>query len=362
MRSLTRLIAPGAIVTLFYFGVLVYPVLRCLWLIMPDWRPGTGTLLVIMLGPLLGRLACEWRSNAFTRGLSALSMTWLGCCFVLFSVTITWEITNVFANWPAATSGIALLGAAAAVSLAGIHNARALGVRVRGIESDRIPAALRVAQISDVHLGSRGDGFLRRVVERVNEQAPDLVLITGDLIDFAHMRRSLIAPLANLDAPALFCTGNHERYVDLEAIVTRLQDLGIEVLRNRTVVANGVAISGVDDADDRYQVRNKLRHMTAEPGLFHVLLYHRPDGAEDAAAWGADLMLTGQTHNGQIIPFNYLVKRIFPRICGEYRVGGLQLFVSPGTGTWGPVMRLGSRNEITMFELRPTVAPGAGAG
>ena len=89
---------------------------------------------------------------------------------------------------------------------------------------------------------------------------------------------------------------------------------------------------------------------------FTILLYHRPEGVEDAARSGIDLMLCGHTHNGQIVPFDRIVKRYFPRIAGRFDIDGMVLYVSPGTGTWGPTMRLGSSNEITMFEL----SPGAG--
>jgi len=94
-----------------------------------------------------------------------------------------------------------------------------------------------------------------------------------------------------------------------------------------------------------------LRALEPAPDAFRILLYHRPDGAEDAALWGAHLMLCGHTHNGQIVPFNYVVRRVFPRIQGRYDVDGMQLYVSPGTGTWGPVLRLGSRSEISLITL-----------
>jgi predicted MPP superfamily phosphohydrolase len=80
-------------------------------------------------------------------------------------------------------------------------------------------------------------------------------------------------------------------------------------------------------------------------------MYHRPDGLEAAAEAGLDLMLSGHTHNGQIYPFSLLVRSQFSRICGRYQQGDTTLYVSPGTGTWGPVMRLGSANEVTLIEL-----------
>lgn len=95
-----------------------------------------------------------------------------------------------------------------------------------------------------------------------------------------------------------------------------------------------------------------LPALPQDPSRYQVLLYHRPDGLEAAAAANIDLMLCGHTHNGQIVPFNFLVRRVFPRIVGLHDLGGTRLYVSPGTGTWGPVMRLGTRSEITVFDVR----------
>jgi predicted MPP superfamily phosphohydrolase len=219
---------------------------------------------------------------------------------------------------------------------------------------DSAPADVRgtsIAQITDLHIGSRGGGFLRRVVNRLNRLDADYVMITGDLVDFNGISSAELAPLADLTAPAYFCIGNHERYDDLEDICTRLDGHGVTVLRNRSVLAGGLQFVGVDDADARSQVRTTLATLTAAPGVYRVLLYHRPDGAEDAADWGAHLMLCGHTHNGQMFPFNYLVRRMYPRIRGRFDIGDMTLYVSRGTGTWGPVMRLGSRPEISMIQL-----------
>ena len=144
--------------------------------------------------------------------------------------------------------------------------------------------------------------------------------------------------------------------MDLEAICTRLSGLGIKVLRNQTVLEDGVQFIGIDDADARTQVASQLPALEPAANALRILLYHRPDGAEAAASWGVHLMLCGHTHNGQIMPFNWLVKRQFARIKGLYSVAGLYLYVSPGTGTWGPVMRLGTTCEITHLQIEPIPA------
>jgi uncharacterized protein len=344
-----RRLLPAVVFTLIYFAVLVYPVLRILGLCFPSWQPGTLELLAIMVLPVAGRLACEWLPSLPGRAVSAVVMTWLGICFIGFCLVLPWELLTVVAPLPERGSGLALLGSTVGLAVLAFVNAQRLHlveVPVRG------PAALRglkLAQISDVHVGSRGGRFLARVVRKANAARADYIMITGDLVDFRAVGSDVLAPLQTLEAPAFFVIGNHERYVDCDAICRRLEGLGVRVLRNASVRAGPLQLLGIDDAEPKNQVRNVLERLSPDPDAFRVLLYHRPDGADDAAAWGAQLMLCGHTHNGQIVPFNYLVRRVFPRIRGSYVVGGLHLYVSPGTGTWGPVLRLGSRCEITVL-------------
>ena len=128
-------------------------------------------------------------------------------------------------------------------------------------------------------------------------------------------------------------------------------DLWIRALDEAGVLADGLQLIGIDDADDVHQIGRELANITVDPQCFKVLLYHRPLGWDSAVKAGIDLTLSGHTHNGQIFPFNWLVKQQFKLITGLHRSGQCQLYVSPGTGTWGPVMRLGSRNEITCIDL-----------
>jgi predicted MPP superfamily phosphohydrolase len=351
LRQLLRRVAPVLVITLLYYGILVYPVLRIGFLCFPAWRPDTPELLAIMVGPLIGRLGYEWLPGPFTRWLSAVTLTWLGVCFLAFCLLVPWELVNLALPLDGQSSGWALLGATAALAFWGMANAQRLSVRRVDIPAPATVKGLRLAQISDVHVGSRSGRFLQRVVRRVNDQQPHYVLITGDLVDFRNIRQKELAALAGLAAPAYFIIGNHERYVDVEEICQRLRNLGVRVLRNESLLVDRLQIVGIDDAEARTQVGKLLPYFEPADDCFRILLYHRPDGAADAAAWGANLMLCGHTHNGQIVPFNHVVRRVFPRICGLYQVGPMQLYVSPGTGTWGPIMRLGSRCEVSMIHL-----------
>ena len=107
------------------------------------------------------------------------------------------------------------------------------------------------------------------------------------------------------------------------------------------------------DMDDALQVSRQIARVTVEHENYVILLYHRPRGLRAAADSGVDLMLSGHTHNGQIVPFNLIVARVFKKTQGLYQRGKTSLYVSTGTGTWGPIMRIGTRSEITLFEIIP---------
>ena len=350
-RRLRRNATRTLIVTALYFSILVYPVVRLVALVLPGWSPSTIELLAVILLPLALRMSHERWPGAATRMLSAIALTWLGVCFQLFAMMVVFEIANLVVPLPHRTAGLVMLAAIGALTIVGFVNAQLLAVRKVRIPAPAAVAAKRLVQISDVHVGSRSPALLTRIATRVRALAPDYVLITGDLIDFSGISRDALAPLADLGAPTYFAIGNHERYVDLAAIDERLRALGIRVLRDRAEIDGPFQFIGVDDDESVERVAARLERIPLSQAHYGVLLYHRPDGFEAAAARDIPLTLSGHTHAGQLFPFNFIVKRVFPRIVGLYELNGSRLYVSPGTGTWGPILRIGSRSEITLIEL-----------
>ncbi len=251
-------------------------------------------------------------------------------------------------------------GVVAGLSALGVRNAlgavqvKEVEVRLRGL-----PAALagfKLVQISDVHVGAllRKD-WVGQVVDRIRSLSPDLVAITGDLVDgTVDELREQVAPLARLEAKhgVFFSTGNHDHYSGADAWCAHLPTLGVQPLRNRRVsIAPGLELAGIDDPSGAPDLTKALAGR--DPSLALVLLAHQPRQFAEAARKGVGLTLSGHTHGGQIWPFSWLVALAQPYLAGLHARGESQLYVSRGTGFWGPPMRVLAPAEITLIRLQP---------
>lgn len=265
----------------------------------------------------------------------------------------------------------AVAAGAASVGLVGVGTATALGppdllrvpVRLRNLDSAF--HGFRIAVVSDIHLGPlAGRAHTERIVGMINETAPDLVAIVGDVVDGAvDELGSAAAPLRDLAARegSFLVTGNHEYFVDdTLGWLREMERLGIHPLRNEnTLIRRGDAVvnlAGVNDlAGERHSdgpdFDRALSGLT--PAGPTVLLAHQPVLVEKAVARGVDLQLSGHTHGGQMWPFHYLVRAVQPSLSGLSAVEGTQLYVTRGAGFWGPPVRIGARPDITVLSLEP---------
>lgn len=279
---------------------------------------------------------------------------WMGAGFILMTLTLFAEPLVLLQVWQAKSIAFTVMLVALILVVIALVASHLLHVKKVSLHSAKIKKAVTVIQISDVHIGSRGGRFMDRIVTAISKLSPDIVVITGDLIDSSAVTSAQLSALKKLKMPVYFCIGNHERYADLAKVVRILKQHGVVTLSEHALVDHGIQWVGIDDADRRNQVELNLPNIPLETGYFTVLLYHRPIGWMAAREAGVDLMLSGHTHGGQIVPFNWLVKQQFDRLKGLFERDGKWLYVSCGTGTWGPLMRLGTVNEITLFELNPT--------
>lgn len=343
--------APLVFRTLFVvacFLVFAYPVLR-----LSQWLGlsiSLGGALALWLVGMLGM----WHSfRTPVMKTRYLVVHWMGASFIVATLTLGYELLRLMYGFDDALAARWILALALALVLGAVIASHHLQVKRIEIRSAKLSARRRVVQISDVHIGSRQGGFMARVVKRVNRLQADVVVITGDLLDSSAVEIDALRSLQDIIAPTFFSVGNHERYADLPKVITMLEALNVRPLRQQSHFEAGLQLHGIDDADSPQQVAKQLPGLDIDTDKFNILLYHRPNGWEDAIAHGVDLMLSGHTHNGQIFPFNYIVKQQFARINGYYHKNGAHLYVNAGTGTWGPLMRLGSLNEISSFELIP---------
>lgn len=236
------------------------------------------------------------------------------------------------------------------------------------IALERWPAALdglRIVQITDIHIGPiLGRGFAAELARRVNALEPDLIAVTGDLVDgdTKHLADE-VEPFRALDAPlgTYFVTGNHDFMSDADAWSAKASELGMRVLRNErvTLERDGARFDlvGVDDHRGDMLGQGGGEDLGAalsgrDATRPAVLLAHDPSTFKRSHAMGIDLQISGHTHGGQIFPFAFFVRLAIPFVAGRYRRGDAELYVSRGTGFWGPPMRLGSPAEITEIVLR----------
>lgn len=244
------------------------------------------------------------------------------------------------------------------------------------IELRRLPPAfdgLRLALLADVHLtrGLREHGFMAEVVDTVNREGVDIGLVVGDLVDGSvDDLRHAAAPLADLEAPLgrFFATGNHEYYSGVDEWVAHLPTLGWTVLRNeRTELRRGGAVIdlvGLDDVDgERHGAGPDLDAAFGgrDADRLALVLAHQPVLAPDVAARGADLVLSGHTHGGQLWPLGPLVQAQQGHLAGLAREGDALVYVTRGVGTWGPPVRVAAPPEVTIITLRSVPARRSGA-
>jgi predicted MPP superfamily phosphohydrolase len=347
------------------------------------WPPPWGLVLTVVVFGLaalvpLTFIAMRWLPRAANAPLAWVVYTWLGFALYLFLLTALADAGRLVA---AIVGGLpqqperrlllarAIAGAVGAVSgligLGGIVNvARGFDVRRVTIPLARLPqsaSGYTIVQLTDMHVGpTLGRHFVEHAVREANKLAPDLIAITGDLVDgTVEQLRDLVEPLRELRARdgVFFVTGNHEYYSGADAWIAHLATLGIRVLRNERVpIRDALDLAGVDDASAHRMLPHHGQDVARalagrDPARAVVLLAHQPKALKDALRADVDLQISGHVHGGQMVPFNWIVLLDQPFVAGLHRVERCWLYVSTGTGYWGPPMRVGPGAELTRIEL-----------
>jgi len=333
---------------------------------------------LMIVAPLLTRLLERVELDLAARATAWIGYLWMGflwLAFALFTAQGAWNGAVLLGSrFRPALRGWQLAGrrpamfALIAVGIAGtwaFFEARQLHIERVQLTVPRLPAGLaplRIVQISDLHLGLiNRDTMLRDVVDQVRQLHPDLLVVTGDLLDAQRNHLAgLSEPWRQLAPPLgkFAVVGNHEVYAGRSNSLDYLQAAGFRVLTNDLVRVRGLCIAGVPDPAWGERQEDAQVLGTAATGETTILLKHRP-WVETAAIGRFTLQLSGHAHRGQLVPFNLLTGLVYPMQDGLYRLGeDCWLYTSRGTGSWGPPMRLFSPPEITLIQL--TVGPEQG--
>jgi predicted MPP superfamily phosphohydrolase len=328
-------------------------------------EPAAARLLPRRAARLVAWPATLWMGVAFLLLLELLAtdlLLWTAGSPAL-AADASAEAARRSSGWRAAiVVGVALVAAAAGL-VSALRPPRLRRVQFEIANWPRALDGYRIVQLSDLHFGALiGRAFAAHLAARVAELAPDLVAVTGDLADGdAERLAGEVAPLAELRARdgVYFVTGNHDHYSGASAWAALAGALGMRVLRNERVRIGGEQgfdLVGVDDHRGGWNggPREDLPRALAgrDPSRPAVLLAHDPSTFARARRADIDLQLSGHTHGGQIWPFAWAVRLVVPWVAGPYRDGRAQLYVSRGTGFWGPPMRLFAPAEITEITLR----------
>ncbi len=370
MTSVGRLIMFLAIVLLTWTLMHVF-VLTRVWSLPLFASPRAGRWLVfafVLLWisfPLSQVLARSVGRSALP--LEVFASIWLGVLFLLFIWLLAADIVTGF-GWllPGLQTTARSIAAAVAIVFAAV--ALIQGTRSPSVNSCEVTVpdlragddGLVLVQITDLHLGELlGAAWLEKRVAQVNALRPDVILMTGDLLNGVELVEPLVPLLRQLRAPlgVYAVTGNHEFYAGLDGSVRLFEQAGFHVLRNTaTEVRPGLVLAGVDDltASRQFHMPDRAieRALNGRPPGATIFLSHSPWGGDQAAELGAGLMLSGHTHGGQIWPFTVFVRLVYPHVLGRYTVGRMTWIVSRGTGFWGPPMRLFREAEIVRITLR----------
>jgi hypothetical protein len=286
------------------------------------------------------------------RGLNIALGVWTGFFLILAFLLMFLDIAGLFIRWPEYRMvGAGAIGLAAAAALAGGVNARFVRTRTVKVPAKGLAMPIRMVQLSDTHLGPvNGLECFKRVVERTNHQRPDIVLITGDLID-GRLTDAMFAPINDLKAPVFFCPGNHEEYVGMEEFLEHLGRTKARPLLCEKVDVGDIELAGIDFSWRSGDFDAMVSKVAPSGKKFSVLISHGPPAFDAARKAGFDLTVSGHTHGGQFWPFTGFGRIFVKYRAGMYERDGKRLFVTTGTGTWGPPLRLGTSSELAVIDI-----------
>lgn len=316
----------------------------------------------------LGREVGHGGAGTMAFWLELIGMNWMATLFLIFIALFAIDLITLFGlmipRLAPSLRGLAILTGVILSIIAMIQGLRPPVVQRYEVALPGLPSELDgkvLVGTSDMHVGNLlGKGWLAARIEQIQAQRPDLIVLLGDIVEgHGEQREELLPTLSRLSAPlgVWAVSGNHEFHGWGGNGMQLFEEAGFQVLRDRWAEPRpGFVLAGVDDLTRRRRsglVGDPVSEaLSGRPPGATILLSHTPWEAEEAAHAGVGLMLSGHTHGGQIWPFSYLTRLIYPLLGGRYSVDGMTVIVCRGTGTWGPRMRLWRPGEIIRVTLR----------
>lgn len=345
------------LVLIVFFGLPLWNLARLFGKAHPLWIIAPVSLFLALF---LTVQIFEIQANGFWfQWFKDLSFYWIISNLMLFGISIigllvevtTYRLPSV--SIPKKIIGISIIGLTFAYFGASLIHGQKIITENIVISTDKITEPYNFVHISDVHVGSTNEKFVRRIVEKIKMLNPDFVVITGDFIDEFHAKKSDIAAFNDISVPIYLITGNHEYYIDPFPLPEIIEDTQIQLIDGKRDSYKELDIIGINELESISPTMANLGGVNTE--RYTILLDHQPisEEASIAESKGVDLMLSGHTHRGQIWPTEYLIRLRYEFVAGLYDIGKMKLHVNQGTGTIGPKMRLGTSNEITLISLNP---------
>jgi len=345
--------------------------------------PGSHIFLVfvlcfLFLSPIILQLLGQNETGVLNSIVSYIGYFWMGIIFLFFTIYLFIDVYRaiIFTSSRMFSSDLlrylpnskmiffAVLFVIAFINIYGWFEASEIKVEKIQFKTSKLPPginSIRMAQISDIHFSAvNGASLAQKITDMLKDLKPDILVSSGDLIDRGLSEKQHIESLfAGLYAPygKFATTGNHEFYTGIKQATDFTEKAGFKMMRNEVATVGGfLDIAAIDDPAGRTldgaQPASEGKLLDAlNADHLRIFLKHQPR-VQEGCIGKFDLQLSGHTHKGQIFPFTVIVSLMYKYMDGYFDLGkGSWLYVSRGTGTWGPPIRFLTFPEITVFEF-----------